>query len=68
MALFGGLWWLERKERLECQKFLAQNLAVTSKAADALTSVAGEIRELRDDKKDSDARLVQLILALNKAA
>lgn len=63
--VFAVLWWLERKERVECQKttrdLLVQVLNVTSQAANSVTAVTAAVAELREGTKDSDKRLAQLI-------
>lgn len=73
MAMFMGLWWLTRVELLKCQgegKVLhTQTIEVTRDSANSHILLAKEFHELRDDLKESDARLIQIIrLAIKKAA
>lgn len=70
--VFAVLWWLERKERIECQKttrdLLVQVLTVTSQAANSVTAVTAAVAELREGTKDSDQRLAQLIRSMKRGA
>lgn len=73
MAMFGGLWWLTRKELLACQKSERELHAQTSdgnnKSANAIALVAAEFHELRDDVKEAEARTAQLLrLVIKKLA
>lgn len=69
--VFAFLWWLERSERISCQKIikdlLIQTLTVTNQSANAVAVVSATVGELREALKDLEQRLTQLILTIKKS-
>lgn len=69
--VFAVLWWLERKERVECQKttreMLVQVLTVTSQATNSVASVTAAVVELRDASKDANVALAQSIRSIKRS-
>lgn len=63
--VFAFLWWLERKERMECQKLArdlhTQTLTITSQSTFAVTTVTAIINELRETMKDSFSAMARLL-------
>lgn len=61
--VFAFLWYLERKERIECQKLArdmhTQTLTTTNQLTSAVTSVSTIINELREGMKDSFSALTR---------
>lgn len=55
--IFALLWWLERRERIDCQQLtkdlLVQTLTITSQSTVAVTSVTTIVIEVREAMKDS---------------
>lgn len=68
--VFAVLWWLERKERIDCQKttkdLLVQTLTTVSNAANSVEAMTKMITELRAFTKESDDRLAQLIRSIKR--
>lgn len=68
--VFGLLWWLERTERIECQKLtkdmLIQSLTVTGQATHSVTSVTSALSDLKDGMNDGTKALAQLIRSIAK--
>lgn len=63
--IFALLWWLERKERIECQRaakeLFVQTLTTTSQLTVTVTTVAAMIPELREAMKDWFNSLTRLL-------
>lgn len=61
--VFAVLWWLERRERIDCQNvtkdLLVQTLTTTSQSTFAVTTVTTIISELREAMKDSFTSLAR---------
>lgn len=68
--VFAVLWWLERKERVECQKttreLLVQVLTVTGQAANSVNAVRDAVVELREASKDANSALSQSIRSIKR--
>lgn len=68
--VFAVLWWLERKERIDCQKttreLLTQTLAVASQSANSAEVVAGKMTDLHSFTKEIYDKLSQLIRSIKK--
>lgn len=70
--IFAVLWWLERKERIDCQKttkdLLIQVLTLTNQITNAVSAVTTAVTELRGGIKENDHRLMQLLRVGDKVA
>lgn len=68
--VFAALWFLERKERIDCQRttkdLLVQTLTVTAQAAASIVAVRDAVAELRESSKDSVRTISQLIRSIGK--
>ncbi len=62
--VFAVLWWLERKERMVCQKeaheLLTQVLGVTNTAANAVTNVTKAVSDVGESTKEVLGLLAQM--------
>lgn len=63
--VFAFLWWLERKERIECQKItkdlMVQSLTITAQATHTVSTVTLAIADLKEIIKDSSKSIYQLV-------
>lgn len=70
--VFAVLWWLERAERLECQKItrdlLTQSLTTTVQATNFINTATAAFKELKEGIQVSERSLTQLIRSSKRVA